>query len=92
MKSIIYKKHIIFTILLWLVAILSITYLNSHNAHSFSFVIIALSTFLGRKVLSNGTALNNKEKIFLIVSIVAMACISMIFMYNMAVNKIINAM
>jgi hypothetical protein len=90
MKSIIYKKHLIFVILLWLVAILSITYLNSHNARSFSFVIIAFSTFLGSKILSNGTALSNKEKIFLIVSIVIMACISMIFMYIMAVNKIVN--
>jgi uncharacterized membrane protein YoaT (DUF817 family) len=89
MKAIIYKKPTIFAVF-WLVALLSIAYLDSHNGTRFTFVIMIFSVFLGRKIVSNGTDLSNKQKMLLIVCSVVMAGVFMIFAYNIAVNKIIN--
>ncbi len=90
MKSIVYKKRITFSIILCLLTMLLYAYLHSRELIYVIWLVIPIFAFLNRKILGNRVNLTNKEKIFLVVSYIAILVVFIFLTYSMTVNKIIN--
>lgn len=91
MKSIIYKNRVIFAILLCLLTLLLGVYLQTQTHYGFlSISLIMLVNIINRKIFGNEDDLGNKEKMFLLFSVLIIAGVFLFINYNMAVNKIIN--
>lgn len=92
MKSIIYNNPVISAILLNLFSLFLClyTYIYIHSFFGFILTIMPLTGFLNGKIIVNGTDMNNKKKILIIVSLLVMICIILFSIYNMIINKFIN--
>lgn len=92
MKSIIYKNPVISAILLNLFFLFLCLYIYTyiHSFFGFILTIMPLNVFLNGKIIVNGTDMNNKKKIIIIVSLLVMIGIILFSIYNMIINKFIN--
>ncbi|MBU3137611.1 hypothetical protein KPL39_15205 [Clostridium gasigenes] len=90
MKSIIYKNPVISAILLNLFSLFLCLYIYIHSFFGFILTIMPLNGFLNGKIIVNGTDMNNKKKILIIVSLLIMIGIILFSIYNMILNKFIN--
>lgn len=90
MKSIVYKKPIILSIILCLLTMLLYTYLHKHELIYLAWLVIPLFAFLNRKILGNRANLTEKEKILLVASYIIIFVVFMFLTYSVTVNKIIN--
>ncbi|MBB6624150.1 hypothetical protein H7E67_11985 [Clostridium gasigenes] len=88
MKSIIYNNPVISAILLNLFSLFLCLYIYSF--FGFILTIMPLTGFLNGKIIVNGTDMNNKKKILIIVSLLMMIGIILFSIYNMIINKFIN--
>ncbi len=92
MKSIIYKNPVISAILLNISAMfLSISAIK-YNITPLIMMIILVG-ILNRKIIDNGTHMNNKKKILILVSFGVMIGVFLIYnryIYNMRINELIN--
>lgn len=86
MRSI-YRHPIISIMLINLFTLSLIIYLYNYN--SLVLITLPLIGTLNGKVLKNGVGINNKKRVFILISILVISVVFLFCIYNILINKYI---